>query len=84
MPCLWQLLESISREDWPEFIRGDVSYGTEKIMSESESRDLKYLFKIKCSSKIKALIKHNMENNFEWEKASCGYEAGQSHEILMH
>jgi hypothetical protein len=74
MPCLWKLLESISKENWPQFIRGDISYGTEKIMSESESRDLKYLFKIKCSSKIKALIKHNMENNFKWEKAGHGYE----------
>jgi len=74
MPCLWQLLDSIPKANWPEFIRGDISYGTEKIMSESESRELKYLFKIKCSSKIKALIKHNMENNFEWEKAGCGYE----------
>ncbi len=74
MSCLWQLLESIPRENWPQFIRGDISYGTEKIMRESESRDLKYLFKIKCSSKIKALIKHNMENNFKWEKAGHGYE----------
>jgi len=74
MPCLWQLLELISRENRPQFIRGDVSYGTEKIMSESESRDIKYLFKIKCSSKIKALIKHNMERNFEWKKAGHGYE----------
>lgn len=74
MSCLWQLLESISREYWPQFIRGDISYGTEKIMSESESRDLKYLFKIKCSSKIKALIKHNMEKNSEWEKVGYGYE----------
>lgn len=74
MECLWQLLDSIPKSSWPEFIRGDVSYGTEKIMGESESRDLKYLFKIKCSGKIKALIKHNMEKNFEWEKSGCGYE----------
>lgn len=74
MRCLWQLLESIPREHWPEFIRGDVSYGTERIMSESESRDSKYLFKIKCSSKIKALIKHHMEKKFEWEQAGQGYE----------
>jgi hypothetical protein len=74
MPGLWKLLESIPQAQWPQFIRGDVSYGTEKIMSESELRDVKYLFKLKCSSKIKALIKQNMEKNGDWEKAGHGYE----------
>jgi hypothetical protein len=74
MPGLWKLLESIPESRWPEFIRGDVSYGTERIMSESELRDVKYLFKLKCSTKIKALIKHYMEKNADWEKAGHGYE----------
>lgn len=74
MPCLWQLLESIDRKCWPKLIRGDVSYGTEKIMSESESRNMKYLFKIKCSRKIKTLIKHHMEKSLKWKKAGHGYE----------
>ena len=74
MPGLWKLLESLPKEQWPEFIRGDVSYGTERIMSESELREVKYLFKLKCSAKIKALIKHNMEKNSDWKKAGHGYE----------
>lgn len=74
MRCLWQLLEALKEEQWPQFIRGDISYGTEKIMSEAQSRDVKYLFKIKCSTKIKALIKHHMEKNFEWAKAGQGQE----------
>lgn len=74
MPGLWKLLESLPKERWPQFIRGDISYGTERIMSESELREVKYLFKIKCSAKIKALIKHNMEKNADWEKAGHGYE----------
>jgi len=74
MPGLWKLLKSIPKDKWPQFIRGDVSYGTERIMSESELRCIKYVFKLKCSSKIKALIKHNMEKNSDWEKAGHGYE----------
>lgn len=74
MSYLWKLLESISREYWPEFIRGDISYGTDTIMSELESRDVNYLFKIKCSRKIKALIKYKMEHTLEWSKAGHGYE----------
>lgn len=74
MPGLWKLLEELPKKQWPEFIRGDVSYGTEKIMNESECRNINYLFKLKCSTKIKSLIKHRMERNFAWEKAGCGYE----------
>ena len=73
-PGLWKLLEELPKEQWPKFIRGDVSYGTERIMSESELRDVKYLFKLKCSTKIRALIKHNMEKSSYWKKAGCGYE----------
>lgn len=73
-PSLWKLLEALPKEQWPQFIRGDTSYGTERIMNESESRDVNYLFKLKCSAKIKALIKHNMEKNLHWEKAGHGYE----------
>ena len=83
MPCLWKLLDALPKEQWPQFIRGDISYGTDKIMSESESRDIKYLFELKCSAKIKALIKHNMEKNFEWEKAGHGYE-GVEDAIQLH
>jgi len=82
-PCLWKLLETLPKEKWPQFIRGDISYGTEGIMSESESRDVKFLFKLKCSAKIKALIKQNMEKNFEWEKAGQGYE-GVEDTIKLH
>jgi Transposase DDE domain group 1 len=83
MPGLWKLLESIPQDQWPQFIRGDVSYGTEKIMTEAESRDVKYLFKLKSTSKIKALIKDNMEKNADWEKAGHGYE-GVEDTIQLH
>lgn len=74
MPGLWKLVDSLPQDQRPQFIRGDISYGTEKIMSESELQSMKYLFKLKCSSKVKALIKHNMERNSDWEKAGHGYE----------
>lgn len=83
MPGLWKLLDSTPREHWPQFIRGDVSYGTERIMRESESRDIHYLFKLKCSSKIKALIKRHMERNFEWKRVGQGYE-GVEDRIQLH
>jgi hypothetical protein len=74
---LWKLLEALPKSRWPQFLRGDISYGTEKIMSESELRDARYLFKLKCTTKIKSLIKCQMENNFAWGYAGCGYEGAE-------
>lgn len=73
-PGLWGLLEALPKDQRPQFIRGDISYGTERIMSESELREVKYLFKLKCSPKIKTLIKYNMEQRFDWKNAGHGYE----------
>lgn len=71
---LWKILDELPKTQWPQFIRGDISYGTEKIMSEAESRSVKYLFKVKCTRNIKALIKHNMEQNYKWKNVGCGFE----------
>lgn len=73
-PFLWALLDKIPKAQWPHFIRGDISYGTERIMSEAESRDLQYLFKLKCTSKVKTMIKHHMEKTDAWKRAGHGYE----------
>src|SRR5277367_6314619 len=35
-PDLWSLLNRISREDWPQFIRGDIAFGTDGVMSQAE------------------------------------------------
>ena len=71
---LWKILDALPKTQWPQFIRGDISYGTEKIMSEAESRAAKYLFKVKCTRNIKALIKRNMEQNYKWKNVGCGFE----------
>src|SRR3990167_8487676 len=72
---LWKILDELPKAQWPQFIRGDISYGTEKIMSEAELRSAKYLFKVKCTRNIKALIKYNMEKNYKWKNVGCGFES---------
>jgi len=71
---LWNLLDALPKKQWPQFIRGDISYGTEKIMREAEVREADYLFKLKCTRKVKALIKHNMEKKTSWRNVGHGYE----------
>lgn len=80
-PRLWTLLEGLPRECWPAFIRGDSSYGNEKIMHEAEIKNLKYLFKLKCTSKVKKLL-IKMMNNPKWEYSGQGWE-GIDSELLL-
>jgi hypothetical protein len=76
-PRLWRLLDELPQECWPVFIRGDSSYGNESIMSESDKRELKYLFKLRCSTKVKRLIASMMQKT-NWTFASLGWEGIES------
>jgi hypothetical protein len=45
MPDLWVLIDSLGREAWPQFIRGDSNYGNEENIKQAEACGLGYLFK---------------------------------------
>lgn len=72
-PRLWELLENIPRENWPKFIRGDSSYGNEGIMREAEKMNVNYLFKLKCTKKVKKFIEKMMTTS-SWSPAGQGWE----------
>src|SRR3954470_1327524 len=55
-PGLWCWLDACPREQWPHLLRGDISWGTERMMQEAEQRSLPYLFKLKKTSKVKRHI----------------------------
>lgn len=57
-PGLWGWLDARPREQWPEMLRGDVAWGTEKTMCEAEARQLPYLFKLRQSEGV---VRHLVE-----------------------
>jgi len=69
---LWKLLDDMPRDLWPEFIRGDVAFGTESIIHEAEERNLHYLTKLRLTSKVKNLILR-MISKGEWVDAGQGF-----------
>lgn len=69
---LWRLLDSMPRELWPVFIRGDVSFGSEAIMREAEQRNLHYLTKLRLTANVKKLINRLLANG-EWVDAGQGF-----------
>lgn len=71
--ALWRLIDELPMEQRPAFIRGDLAYGEEKLMSACEERGQKYLFKLRQSPKVKELIKL-MEQRSTWQDAGQGFE----------
>jgi hypothetical protein len=74
---MWRLLDSMPRELWPEFIRGDVSFGSEPIMHEAEERNLHYLTKLRLTANVKKLI-HRLIAKGEWVDAGQGFKGCES------
>ena len=65
---LWQLLENIPKGNWPAFIRGDVAFGVEVVLSEAEARGIHYLTKLRLTKNVRRLIEKLFEND-DWEDA---------------
>jgi hypothetical protein len=55
MPGLWELIDSLGREAWPQFMRGDCNYGNEENMKQAEACGLGYLFKLRQTKKAKGI-----------------------------
>lgn len=74
---LWELIESIPRDNRPAFIRGDVAFGVEGVLSEAEARGIKYVTKLRMTKNVKRLIERMFEME-EWVKAGAGYYVMES------
>lgn len=72
-PGLFAFLDSLDRELWPAFLRGDCGFGNEETIRESEERGLPYLFKLRQTRKVRRLLE-KLFTEGEWEPAGEGYE----------
>ncbi|MDH3693676.1 MAG: transposase [Gammaproteobacteria bacterium] len=77
-PGLWGLLESIPKAHWPTLVRGDCEWGNEAILCEAADRGVDYLFKVRQSKYVKALI-YKLHYEPHWEQTHDGWEATESH-----
>ncbi len=81
-PDLRALLSQIPKNNWPQFIRGDCGFGTDRVMSDAEDIGVAYLFKLKITKNVKNLIEKVMLNN-EWESAGQGWQGQEASLQLM-
>jgi hypothetical protein len=80
-PGLWAWLDRQPRQRWPRLVRGDVSWGTERMMQEAEQRQLPYLFKLKQTPNAKKLISQ-LVNVEGWQSAGSSWQ-GVSSELRL-
>jgi len=80
-PGLWKWLERRPREQWPQLIRGDLAWGTERMMEECEQRGLAYLFKLKQTTKVKRHLEKLFRRE-DWVPAGGRWE-GLSSELQL-
>ena len=65
-PGLWAWLDRQARPQWPRLLRGDVSWGTERMLQEAEQRQLPYLFKLRQSPNVNKHIAR-IANQRTWQ-----------------
>lgn len=73
MPGLWELIDSLPRQAWPQFLRGDCGYGNEENMEQAEDRGMGYLFKLRQTANVKQLVRM-LELQGGWCSAGRGFE----------
>ncbi|HEX2238636.1 MAG TPA: transposase, partial [Gammaproteobacteria bacterium] len=73
-PGLWAWLDARPREQWPHLLRGDISWGSERMMQQAEERGLPYLFKLKKTAKVNRHIE-KLWGRSDWAAAGAGWEA---------
>ncbi len=72
-PEFWKYIDSLPAEARPAFVRGDCDWGTERMMTAAEEREILYLFKLKQRSKVKRLIQQAFSRE-DWVSAGQGWK----------
>jgi len=74
LPGLVALLNRLPADGKPEFVRGDIGWGTDKAMTQMEAIDQPYLFKLRKSKNVKQLI-YKQHCLGQWTRINPAWEA---------
>ena len=76
-PELFAFLDSLPRERWPRFLRGDNAFGNESVITQCEDRQMDYLFKLRKTKKVHDLIERVFSRD-DWQEAGKGWQGVES------
>lgn len=82
LPGLMALLETLTIDQRPYCVRGDIGFGTDNIMQDLERIEQPYLFKLRKSPNVQRLI-HQHHNQGKWTTLKPGWEAKEARIALQ-
>ena len=81
---LWDILDNrLPRHLRPSMVRGDIGFGNEDTMAGCESRQVKFLFKLRQSANVRKLIDRLEKSHGGWLDAGDGWHGHETRLQLM-
>ena len=79
---LWTLLDHLGPTRRPALLRGDKSWGIERVMARAEQNDLKYLFRLRMTLNVQRSLQRAMQHT-DWTDAGQGWQ-GKETSLRLH
>jgi len=74
---LWKLLDHLGPGRRPALLRGDKSWGIERVMARAEQMDLVYLFRLRLTANVKRDFLRAMQHS-DWADAGQGWQGKET------
>jgi hypothetical protein len=74
---LWKLLDHLGPDRQPALLRGDKSWGIERVMARAEQNGLKYLFRLRMTVNVKRDLERAMRQS-DWADAGQGWQGKET------
>jgi len=74
---LWTLLDHLGPARRPALLRGDKSWGIERVMARAEQNDLKYLFRLRMTANVRRSLDRAMRYS-DWADAGQGWQGKET------
>jgi Transposase DDE domain group 1 len=74
---LWTLLDHLGPARRPALLRGDKSWGIERVMARAEQNDLRYLFRLRMTANVKRSLERAMQQS-DWADAGQGWQGQET------
>jgi hypothetical protein len=74
---LWTLLDHLGPARRPTLLRGDKSWGIERVMARAEQQDLAYLFRLRMTANVRRSLDRAMQHA-DWVDAGQGWQGKET------
>ncbi len=74
---LWTLLDHLGPTRRPMLLRGDKSWGIERVMARAEQQELAYLFRLRMTANVRRSLDRAMQHA-DWSDAGQGWQGKET------